>query len=66
MDKETEDRVGATQEGLRCNGMEVMWSKVEQVAGDEKGTGTRGMVSGRHMEGEKGMRSVHLSARDRK
>jgi hypothetical protein len=37
MDEEIEDKVGATQAGLRCNGMEVMWRKVAQVAGDGKG-----------------------------
>jgi hypothetical protein len=46
MDEETEERVEATQAGMRCNGMEVMWSEVEQVVGDEKGMGTRGTVSG--------------------
>jgi hypothetical protein len=65
MDEETEDRVGATQAGLRCNGMEVMWSKVEQVDGYEEGTCTGGTVSGRQMEGVEGMRGSHLLARDR-
>jgi hypothetical protein len=62
MDEESEDRVGATQAGLRCNGMEVMWSEVAQVAGDEKGTGTGGTVSGRQMGGAEVMRSDHLLA----
>jgi hypothetical protein len=45
--------------------MEVMWSEVAQVAGDEKGTGTSGTVSGRQMEGAEVMRGGHLSAWDR-
>jgi hypothetical protein len=65
MDEDTEDRVGGTQERIRCNGMEVMWSEVAQVAGDEEGMGTGGKVSGRQMEGEKVMRRGHLLAWDR-
>jgi hypothetical protein len=28
---------GPHKQEMRCNGMEVMWSEVAQVAGDEKG-----------------------------
>jgi hypothetical protein len=45
--------------------MKVMWSEVEQVAGDEKGKGTGGTVSGRNMKGVEVMRGDHLSAWDR-
>jgi hypothetical protein len=45
--------MGPHKRELRCTGMEVMWSEVAQVVGDEKGTGTGGMVSGRQVEGEK-------------
>jgi hypothetical protein len=38
---------GSHKRKMRCNGMEVMWSKVAQVVGDEKGIGTSGTVSGR-------------------
>jgi hypothetical protein len=31
---------------LRCNWIEVMWSEVAHVAGDEEGTGVDGTVSG--------------------
>jgi hypothetical protein len=56
---------GSHKKKMRCNGMEAMWSEVAQVAGDEKGTGTGGTVSGRKMEGAQVMRGDHLSARDR-
>jgi hypothetical protein len=45
--------------------MEVMWSEVAQVARDEEGTGTDGVVSGIHMEGEEVMRGDHFLAQDR-
>jgi hypothetical protein len=44
---------GPHERELRWTGMEMMWGEVAQVAGDEKRTGTDGMVSGRQVEGAK-------------
>jgi hypothetical protein len=56
---------GPHKQELTLNGMEVMWNKVAQGEGDEKGTSTDRTMSGRQMEGAKVMRGDHLSAQDR-
>jgi hypothetical protein len=41
-----EEVVGSTRREVRCKRMEVMWNDMTQVARDERGDATGGMVNG--------------------